>query len=193
MSEYYEENASDFFSSTVDVDMTPIYERFLPFVVDGGAVLDAGCGSGRDALHFKALGYEVTAIDASESLCKLASELLDQEVQCVRFDEIVWERRFDAVWACASLLHVPRDELVGVFSKLSHTLKPGGLIYASFKYGDTEREKDGRNFTDMNESLFEDLMSSVSSLELKQCWITHDRRPNRDESWLNVILELRLL
>lgn len=50
--EFYDYNAEAFYGDTVTTDMTPIYERFLPLVKPGGAILDAGCGSGRHAgLH----------------------------------------------------------------------------------------------------------------------------------------------
>jgi ubiquinone/menaquinone biosynthesis C-methylase UbiE len=41
--------------------MAPLYTRFLARIPAGGHILDAGCGSGRDALAFRKLGYAVTA------------------------------------------------------------------------------------------------------------------------------------
>jgi SAM-dependent methyltransferase len=186
---YYEDNAKGFYSSTVDVDMSPVYQKFLPLISEGGSILDAGCGSGRDSLYFKKQGYDVTAMDASEALCKLSGELLAQDVHCVGLEDITWERVFDGVWACASLLHVSRDDLPSVMQKLSGSLKAGGVLYASFKYGDSERVKGGRAFTDMNEGLFDELLRAVPELSLKESWVTVDRRVDRNESWLNVIVK----
>ncbi|ARN74890.1 class I SAM-dependent methyltransferase [Oceanicoccus sagamiensis] len=185
---YYEDHAEEFYQSTVEVDMSPIYQRFLPLIPEGGAILDAGCGSGRDSLYFKTNGYEVTAMDASEALCKLSGELLVQDVHCMGFEDMAWEDSFDGVWACASLLHVSRDNLPSIMNKFSRSLKAGGVLYASFKYGDTEREQGGRAFTDMNEELFDQLLKSTPSLELIESWVTVDRRVDRDESWLNVVV-----
>jgi 2-polyprenyl-3-methyl-5-hydroxy-6-metoxy-1,4-benzoquinol methylase len=186
--DYYEQNAQDFFDGTVEVDMSVLYDRFLPLVPEGGSVLDAGCGSGRDGLFFKSKGYKITAFDASETLCELASELLNQTVECMRFNEIRRQGEFDAVWACASLLHVPRAELSDSISALISSLKPGGVMYCSFKLGDEEREHDGRFFTDMTEESFRSLMSEVSPEAEVETWITEDQRPDRNESWLNALV-----
>ena len=70
-------------------------DKFESYVIDGGRILDAGCGSGRDSRAFKHHGYSVVAIDASREMCRLASELLDQEVWQMRFDEISFDETPD--------------------------------------------------------------------------------------------------
>lgn len=185
---YYEQHAQAFFDSTVAVDMTLLYERFLPLVPEGGSILDAGCGSGRDAAVFQGRGYEVTAFDASPSLCKLASAYLGKAVSCMRFEEIAWEGAFDAVWACASLLHVPKSELPSVAGKLIKALKPGGVLYWSFKLGDRERQQDGRQFTDMNADGVRALIRLIDPGVKIETWVTEDQRPERKEGWLNVLI-----
>ena len=111
---YYQQNAGTFFADTVDVDMTPLYCRFLPLLPEQAHVLDAGCGSGRDAVAFAKLGYRVTAFDASPALVALAESHLRRPVQCLHFQDIAWRETFDGIWACASLLHVPAAELPDV-------------------------------------------------------------------------------
>jgi SAM-dependent methyltransferase len=187
--DYYEQNAQSFFDGTVDVDMSELYERFLPLVPDGGSILDAGCGSGRDALAFQKRGYNVTAIDASKSLCKLASALLNKPVGCMLFNEITLQAEADAVWACASLLHVPKAELSGSIAALVRTLKVGGVMYCSFKLGDQERVVGGRFFTDMTDENFRELMSEVCPDAEVETWITEDQRPDRNESWFNALIK----
>lgn len=188
---YYEENAQTFFDSTLSVDMKSLYGRLLPLITPGASILDAGCGSGRDAAFFKHEGFDVTAMDASETLCKLASAHLGQDVYCLRFDEIVWEGAFDAVWACASLLHVPRSELPDAFERLFRALKPGGVLYCSFKYGTGEREQGGRRFTDLDEHGLETVISQTGAAVGVETWLTEDQRPDRDEHWLNALLRLK--
>jgi len=186
---YYQDNARRFYSATVEIDMSAIYPQFLPLIPKGGSILDAGCGSGRDSLHFKSQGYDIAAIDASAELGKLASDLLGQDVHCIGFEDIVWQNHFNGVWACASLLHLPKQKLPSVMTRLAKSLKPGGVMYASFKYGDSERVKGGRVFTDMTEESFDELLKSVPELTLKKSWVTADRRVDSDQNWLNVILD----
>ena len=70
--DYYNKYAAKVFEETVDQDMSEIRTEFLNLLEEGDTILDLGCGSGRDSLIFYELGYDVTAMDASEEMCKLA-------------------------------------------------------------------------------------------------------------------------
>ncbi|HCG8095745.1 class I SAM-dependent methyltransferase [Vibrio parahaemolyticus] len=185
---YYNQHAQEFFDGTINVEMESLYRQFLPLVRKGGDILDAGCGSGRDSKAFKELGFKVHAIDASEELAKLAEKLIQQPVQIITFQEFESEKSFDAIWACASLLHVPFNELPQSFNNLSKSLKDNGVLYCSFKYGNDEVERNGRQFTNLDESLLESLLANVP-LSIKTTWQTGDLRDGREsEKWLNAIL-----
>ena len=151
---YYNDRAEQFFSSTLRVDMSSIYERFLDGLAPGARILDAGCGSGRDARAFADLGYCVSAFDASVELAKRASEHCGFAVDVRRFEDVNEVAQFDAIWCCASLLHVPLQDMRMVLSKLWTALKAGGRIYVSYKHGSGERLHDGRRFTDADEDSF---------------------------------------
>ncbi len=185
--EYYNMHADDFFKGSVDADMSEWRNRFIKYLPDGGRVLDAGCGSGRDSKAFIMQGYSVVAIDASREMCLRASELLGQEVWQMRFDEMSFDDEFDGVWACASLLHVPISEMADVLKKIKHGLRPEGIFYASFKYGEGETVKDVRSFTNYTlESVCELLKGA--GFRVLECDISYDVRPGREEEkWVNVI------
>lgn len=187
--DYYNTHADSFYQQTVNVDMSSLYQRFLGHVPKGGHILDAGCGSGRDAQAFLAQGYEVTAFDASEAMARKASSLLGQEVRCCRFQDIAEMEVFHGVWACASLLHVGAHELSGAVATLIRSLRPGGVFYASFKQGDGERtDPHGRHFTNMTRDSLQELVERTAGLILLEAWETQDQRPDRkDESWWNFI------
>lgn len=185
---YYNQHAQEFFDGTINVEMDSLYREFLPLVRKGGNILDAGCGSGRDSKAFKELGFQVHAIDASAVLAKLAEELIEQPVQIATFQNFESQKRFDAIWACASLLHVPFDELPHSFLNLSKYLKNNGVFYCSFKYGIDEVERNGRKFTNLDESLLKSVLSNTP-LIIKTTWQTGDLREGREsEKWLNAIL-----
>jgi len=186
---YYQENAQTFFDGTVNVDMSSLYETFTRHLVPGARVLDAGCGSGRDAKAFMEMGYQVEAFDASSAMVELARKHTGLSVQLMTFADVDWKEDFDGIWCCASLLHVPAVELPGVMQRLADALKPGGIWYVSFKYGDGEREVDGRRFTDMDEVGLRRMLSAIPAFEIESLWTTRDKRPGRDELWLNVILK----
>ena len=67
------------------------------------------------------------------------------------FDQLDYVNEFDGIWACASLLHVSRDDMVNVLCLVKRALKENGTLYLSYKYGTMQREKDGRLFSDYTE------------------------------------------
>jgi ubiquinone/menaquinone biosynthesis C-methylase UbiE len=67
--DFYNQNAASYAAETLHADMHASRQRFLAHLSAGASVLDAGCGSGRDALAFKEAGFAVAAFDASEEMC----------------------------------------------------------------------------------------------------------------------------
>ncbi|MEG1296828.1 MAG: class I SAM-dependent methyltransferase [Niameybacter sp.] len=185
---YYNTNAQDFIAGTLNVDMSELRNTFTKHLPQEAHILDAGCGSGRDSLAFKEAGYMVTAIDGSEAMCQQTEALIGQPVRHMVFQEVEDVQLYDGIWACATLLHVPDDEMVDVFTRLARALKDGGILYASFKYGDFEGERNGRYFTDYTEARFAKLLEHFPELKWIEQGITIDKRPDREEKWLNVIV-----
>lgn len=186
--DYYNQNARQFVDDTLHVDMRRLYAPFLAELPNNAHILDAGCGSGRDALEFQKMGHLVSAIDASEQLASHASQLLGFTVPVKRFDELDEIEHYDGIWACASLLHVPERELMEAFFCLWRALKPGGVLYCSFKFGHGERLHHDRHFTDADEARIGEWTQGLPGLHRRTCWLTSDQRPGRDEQWMNVLL-----
>ncbi|MEG2303755.1 MAG: class I SAM-dependent methyltransferase, partial [Niameybacter sp.] len=124
---YYNTNAQDFIAGTLNVDMSELRNTFTKHLPQEAHILDAGCGSGRDSLAFKEAGYMVTAIDGSEAMCQQTEALIGQPVRHMVFQEVEDVQLYDGIWACATLLHVPDDEMVDVFTRLARALKDGGI------------------------------------------------------------------
>ena len=187
---YYNQHAQTFSDSTLNVDMSALYAEFLPLIPKHGHILDAGCGSARDAMYFKQQGFTVSAFDASPELAKLASNYLQQAVEVKTFQQLNCTNKYDGIWCCASLLHVPKAELPQVFLKLQNALKPNGVLYVSFKYGTQERVHNGREFTDLTEQLLSNLLNQHTQLSIIKHWQSVDQRPGREsEVWLNALMQ----
>ena len=185
---YYNQNADTFVEGSQNADMSEQYRFFLKYLTPGGKLLDLGCGSGRDSAYFSTLGFQVTAVDGSEELCKRVKEHYQIDAHCIRFEDLSFQEEFDAIWACASLLHVNKANIPGILARVSAALKPGGILYASFKYGNEERIVNGRFFNDYTEANLDTLLTSENQLSLLEYWITEDVRPDRcGERWLNFI------
>ena len=188
--DYYNTNTSSFVESTQLVQMTEAWSRFTAKLPASSIILDFGCGSGRDTKYFLEHGYQVEAIDGSEKLCKVASAYTGITVKKQLFTELSEVQKFDAVWACSSILHASSAELVIIMKKIWTALKDNGIFYTSFKYGNFKGERNGRYFTDMTEESLSYLLTKVTGFNIEEQWITADVRPGREEEkWLNVILK----
>ena len=190
--EYYENNAESFSQATLNVDFSDVQYRFASIIQAGAFILDFGCGSGRDTKYFLGRGFKVDAIDGSENLCKIASENTGIEVRNMLFSELDAGELYDGIWACSSILHLPKEELRDVFGRMIRAVKKGGFIYTSFKYGEAEGLRKGRYFTDFTEETFREFIREIPEMEIIDEWVSADVRPGRsEEKWLNVILKKR--
>lgn len=187
---YYNQCAEAYNETTLNIEFDSKREMLLKYLQPNAHILDLGCGSGRDSKGFLQKGYKVTAVDGSKELCKIASKNIGQDVICQLFNELDAVNEFDGVWACASLLHLPTNELKQTLKRVEKALKKDGYFYASFKYGDFEGERDGRYFNDCTEVSFSTLLKEFPNLELQEVEVTTDVIPGRKNvSWLNVIMK----
>lgn len=186
--EYYNKYAANVFENSVDQDMGEIMKEFLAVLEEGDTVLDLGCGSGRDSLTFYELGYDVTAMDASSEMCKLAEIHTGLDVLCMSFEDMEFDGVFDGIWACASLLHVPKREMPEILARLKKALKQNGVLYMSFRKGDFEGFRGERYFSDYTQETLQELIGATPGFSLLKTWESEDvRSGHKDTVWVNVL------
>ena len=186
---YYDKNAGAFANGTADIEFSEMQDMFLAELKEGASILDFGCGSGRDTRYFLQKGYRVTALDGSAELCRIAEEKTGISVIQMDFNDFDEQDQYDGIWACSSILHLPKQELKNVLVHMEKALRNDGIIYTSFKYGDFSGVRNGRYFTDFTEDIFKMFVADMEQLVIEKLWITDDVRPGRqDEKWLNTIL-----
>lgn len=144
--EFYDGNARSYVGARPE-EMSSDLLAFLPRLKPGASILELGCGSGIDAAEMERRGFRVTPTDGSPSMAAIASEKLGRKVDVLRFEDLNAEGRYDAVVACASLLHVPVQGLPQVLQRIWTSLKPGGWHFASFKTeGQAAHDEHGRYY-----------------------------------------------
>lgn len=187
--DYYNKNSEEYFNSTLNVDMTNTYKEFLKLVPEGGKILDLGCGSGRDSMNFMKLGYEVIAVDGAKKLAKRASVLLRKEVIVSTFEELELKEKFHGIWACASLLHIKREDLKTVLNNLYNNLDDNGVFYMSFKYGEKEYVDDkNRYFNCFTDESIISFINENTKYNILGLYITEDKLGRVNEvKWVNLI------
>jgi SAM-dependent methyltransferase len=113
-------------------------ECFLDRLTPGAAVLELGCGGGRDAARMRERGFAVDATDATSALIVRANQAFGLGARVMAFHELCADAAYGGVWAHASLLHCPRDALPDVLARIHRALVPGGWFFSSFKLGEGE-------------------------------------------------------
>jgi len=143
-------------------DRSPVadlVERFLDAVADAtdgdpGRVADVGCGPGWESATFAARGHDVLGVDLTPAFLRAARE----EAPAAAFARMDMRRpgvaddALDGLWACASFLHVPREDASATLAAFHRALRPGGVLALSVKRGDGEQrggtyDGDERRFT----------------------------------------------
>ena len=187
--DYYERYAIPYYEQTIDLDMSEVMRPFIELMPEGAEVLDLGCGSGRDTVALEEQGYLVTAMDGAKRMCELAEIYTDRDVLHLTFEEMDFDEVFDGITACASLLHVPSDEMPAIMGKVLAALKPGGVLYFSVYEGERDGMYGGRYYCDYTRAGIRKLMMQFDCAEILDIWTTDDVRQDKaDRQWLNVLV-----
>ena len=132
--EHYNQRAGEFFEGTRAHDVSQNIAALLEQIDSGPpcAILDFGCGPGRDLKTFSDLGHLAVGLDGAAQFVEMARAYSGCEVWQQDFLQLdLPQERFDGVFANASLFHVASQELPRVLCELHATLKPGGVLFTS--------------------------------------------------------------
>lgn len=117
-----------------------LVERFLSGLCPADdVILDAGCGPGRDLVRFAERGHCAVGVDLSAEMLSFAAEAC--EGWPVRLQEADLRRlpfeagSFSAVWACASLVHLPSVDARLALSELARVARRDAVVFVSVKAG----------------------------------------------------------
>jgi SAM-dependent methyltransferase len=100
-----------------------------------GAVLDAGCGTGENALHVASLGLPVLGVDVAGTALAIARAKADDrgiDVEFAAADALHLDRlgrRFRTVLDCGLFHTLDGDERPGYVASLASVTEPGGTLY----------------------------------------------------------------
>lgn len=145
-SDFYAREAETYAAQTTQIASRQL-AAFMARLRPGAAVLELGCGSGRDSEALLAAGFDTTPTDGTPQMAAIAKRRLGRPVKVLLFDDIADIDSYDGVWANACLLHVPRDHLASVIGRIHTALRHGGVFHASYKTsGGDGRDRFGRYY-----------------------------------------------
>ena len=148
MSDFYMDESLRYHARTFHIDPSPFLEPLLKWIPSGARILDVGCGSGRDLLWLKNLGYRVTGFERSPALAAIAVEKANAPVIVGDFETYDFSEFFvDAVILVGALVHIPPERFCRILRNILRALKPAGHVLLTLKEGLGSRTvDDGRVF-----------------------------------------------
>jgi SAM-dependent methyltransferase len=102
-------------------------DRYLPATDEGPRLLDVGCGTGHQLLHWRTLGYDVAGIDGSAEMLKHAqannpgAEIVEADARELPFAD----GSFDYVTSIEVLRYLPDAQ--PSIDEMARVLRPGGV------------------------------------------------------------------
>lgn len=106
---------------------------------DGCKVIDFGCGDGRVAIPLRTLGYDVTAVDASQNMLdRLHGHDPDMPTLHNPGRDLYGQlgKKADAVIALAILIHHGYADCLDLLAELRQTVKLGGILVLDWPISD---------------------------------------------------------
>jgi SAM-dependent methyltransferase len=187
--QHYEERAEQFRQGTRDHDVSQNIAALLKAIETPPpcAILDLGCGPGRDLKAFSDLGHAPVGLEGCARFVEMARgdghEVWQQNI--LKLD--LPKHRFDGVFANAVLFHVPRQELPRVLLELHASLKPRGVLFSSNPRGNNEEGwSNGRYGAYHNLETWRQFLSAAGFLELAH-YYRPAGLPREQQPWLATV------
>ncbi|HEY2864146.1 MAG TPA: class I SAM-dependent methyltransferase [Casimicrobiaceae bacterium] len=188
--EHYDQRAGAFWEGTRDHDVSQNTAALLRHIEGEPpyAILDLGCGPGRDLKAFRALGHEPIGLEGSPRFAAMAREYSGCEVweqDFLRLD--LPSRRFDGVFANAALFHVPTQELARVLREIRATLRSRGVLFSSNPHGhDSEGWNRGRYGAYLSHATWRRYLADAGLVELEH-YYRPTGLPREEQPWLATV------
>ena len=147
--DHYNAQPEAFWQGTRDHDVTQNIEALLEHIEGPPpfAILDLGCGPGRDLRAFRELGHDPTGLEGAARFAEMARAYSGCEVLEQNFLQLdLPAARFAGIFANASLFHVPTQELPRVLGELHAALSPRGVLFSSNPRGNDEEGWSGGRY-----------------------------------------------
>ena len=138
--ESYNSTVGEYIKNTDGMHQAKNSRKFISLLDKNSLILDLGCGPGRDARIFTDKGFKVIGVDLSENMIKAAKKRVkNAEFKVMDICRLDFkDNYFDGIWASASFVHIPKNEIPKALKEARRVLKEKGIFYLSVKEGKGE-------------------------------------------------------
>ncbi|GAA5196177.1 class I SAM-dependent methyltransferase [Microbacterium jejuense] len=183
----YERGAQQYAERTAAAP-APEVDALLARVPAGAHVLELGSGPGRDAGALESAGLTVDRTDGAAAFVE-AQRAAGHQARVLDVRSADFGGPYDAVFANAVLLHVPRADLPGVLATARRACRPDGVLVASFKKGAGDawtqvKLDDPRHFTYWDEA---GLTAALTAAGWTPEQVAESTLPASAERWITAI------
>jgi SAM-dependent methyltransferase len=184
---HYSESAESFWQGTKDHDVEQNRAALLD-ELDGPppyAILDVGCGPGRDLAYFSGLGHEAVGVEGAPEMARMAREMTGCQVLRQNFLALdLPAEHFDGIFANASLFHVPKSALARVLGELRDSLKHRGVLFTSNPRGENTEVMSGERFCCFHDyETWRDYVVAAGFDEIRH-YYRPEGKPRAEQPWL---------
>ena len=179
--------------------LVQLAQRALAIVRRSGAdpiaIADLGCGAGRDLAFFEREQPSAftVGIDASAAMLEAArphvhGRLVEGDLRLLPLDA----GSQHLVWACASLLHLPKQQLPAALAEARRVLAPGGVLAVTMKAGASEGFEPNTSETWAEPRFFAryeggELAAALEEAGFSRVTVSPPAVDERGETWLHAL------
>ncbi len=153
--QFYNKEAETYFKKWKDYKPSALIEfnSKLKNQFNSAKVLDVGCGPGHHTKFLCSEGHNVIGIDLCQKFIEMAK--IDKPKNCEfihldmrnLYNHFLRRNIFDAIWACASVFHLSKENLSNLLYQFMALLKPNGILGISLQVEmPSAVQEDGRFF-----------------------------------------------
>ncbi len=192
----YNKQAAAYAERWGDFLLDEALNKFTKYLKPGGLILDAGSGPGRDMRDLQQRGYNVIGLDRSAGMLQEAAKRGAGPLVMADMRQLPFAKHsFNGVWALASLLHLPKSDLIPALKEANRVLGHGH-IYLAVKVGQDEiwvgDDEQGQRFFAFYHPAEVELALERADFHVLSLRLTPDGA-GRGNYWINVIGWTKLL
>lgn len=193
----YDQYAAEYGARWDDLRLDRALHAFASRLLDPRRVLDLGCGPGRDVDYLEQLDCWAVGLDLSRAMLAEARRRLPSAplVLADLSSTPLAPRSFEGVWACASLLHLPRCQFPAALAEIARLLRrPGGLLFLALKRGCGQRwtvdHANRRRFFSFYQLAEVRTRLQQAGFQVVEDWTLPDQA-GRDRAWIHLVARIR--